>query len=398
MLDTVKLCVPYKDCIINSPEIFSPFVTHSIKRGVKCICNPDKYWMGMGKYFPKLTILKGYDKELNLFIEFSAPKLLFGNNFNELESSDFNKIIDELLDRLMGCDIEISRKNLENAKVESLNKVVDIGETGHRGIVKALDSNNAEHVLITGQNNYGQLGKVVSIHYSKNFDLENTTAICLTKIIEKLDISKRLDIAKTDYRNGGQIIRFHTNSYEVAFYDKVADLKQSIISEKRALENYNLIQQDLLSSLKGREVLRMEVRLNKSRKIKSILEKCKINIDTLSFKNLFNTDISKKILNYFWDEFIEKSIYVVCQSENDNNVILSKCALAGFNQQKALKIAGIMATIKNNGCRYIKKQIKNSNFSRYTKDIELLNLEDNYILKQFRDIRAKLQRMIPLRI
>lgn len=355
MLDTVKLCVPYKDCIINSPEIFSPFVTHSIKRGVKCICNPDKYWMGMGKYFPKLTILKGYDKELNLFIEFSAPKLLFGNNFNELESSDFNKIIDELLDRLMGCDIEISRKNLENAKV-------------------------------------------VSIHYSKNFDLENTTAICLTKIIEKLDISKRLDIAKTDYRNGGQIIRFHTNSYEVAFYDKVADLKQSIISEKRALENYNLIQQDLLSSLKGREVLRMEVRLNKSRKIKSILEKCKINIDTLSFKNLFNTDISKKILNYFWDEFIEKSIYVVCQSENYNNVILSKCALAGFNQQKALKIAGIMATIKNNGCRYIKKQIKNSNFSRYTKDIELLNLEDNYILKQFRDIRAKLQRMIPLRI
>ena len=71
--------------------------------------------------------------------------------------------------------------------------------------------------------------------------------------------------------------------------------------------------------------------------------------------------------------------------------------------EKALKGAeGVaykgQATIKNNGCRYIKKQIKNSNFSRYTKDIELLNLEDNYILKQFRDIRAKLQRMIPLRI
>ena len=114
-----------------------------------------------------------------------------------------------------------------------------------RQIMEALTNPNYSEFKTNNLEN----AKVVSIHYSKNFDLENTTAICLTQIIEKLDISKRLDIAKTDYRNGGQIIRFHTNSYEVAFYDKVADLKQSIISEKRALENYNLIQQDLLSSL-----------------------------------------------------------------------------------------------------------------------------------------------------
>ena len=57
-----------------------------------------------------------------------------------------------------------------------------------------------------------------------------------------------------------------------------------------------------------------------------------------------------------------------------------------------------MATIKNNGCRYIKEQIKNAGFNKYVKDVELLNLEDNYILKQFRDVRAKLKRMTPLRI
>ncbi len=354
MLDTVKLCVPVKDCKINSPQMFMPTVTNSIKIGVKCVCNPDKYWMSMGRYLPKLTVLKGYDKEQYLYIEFSAPKLLFGNNFDELENNDFNRVLDELLDRLMFLDIEISRDNLEHAKV-------------------------------------------VSIHYSKNFDLENAQVTCLIKIIEKLDISKRLDIAKTNYKNGGQIVRFHTNSYEVAFYDKVSDLKQSIISEKRAFENDNLIQQDLLSKLNGREVLRMEVRLNKAKKIKSILEKCNINSD-LTFNNLFNTDISKKILNYFWHEFIEKSIYIVCQSNNDNSVILSKCALAGFNKQKTLKIVGIMATINNNGCRYLKEQIKQAELNRFAKDIELLNLEDNYLLKQFRNVRTKLQRMTPLRI
>ena len=142
----------------------------------------------------------------------------------------------------------------------------------------------------------------------------------------------------------------------------------------------------------------MEVRLNKPKKIRHTFQKCGIENVELIFEQLFNDDISKKVLNYFWDEFIEKSIYIVCQSENDTSVILSKCALVGINPNKSLKIAGILSSIKENGCIKIKDKLKYSGFAKYIKDIELIGLDDSYLLKQFRGIRAKLQRMIPLRI
>ncbi len=355
MLDTVKLCVPFDECNVNSSEIFVPSIRSNIKRNIKYVCNPHKDWLKNGKYFPKLTIFKDYNNENQLIIEFSAPKLVFGNNFEELQTVDFSRVIDELLDRLSGLDIEISRETLENAKV-------------------------------------------FSIHYSKNFDLESISSSLIINTIGKLDISKRLDIAKTDYKNGGQIVRFHTNSYEIAFYDKVADLMQSKISDKRALENENIVQQKLLKTLDGKEILRMEVRLNKPKKIRHTFQKCGIKKVELIFKQLFNNDISKKVLNYFWDEFIEKSIYIVCQSENDTSTILSKCTLAGFNNNKSLKIVGILSSIKENGYREIKEKLRHSGFAKYIKYIELIGLDDSYLLKQFRGIRAKLQRMIPFRI
>lgn len=353
MLDTVKLCIPLAECKVNSPDIFVPTIRENLKRGVKYICMPDKDWLRCGKYFPKLIAFKDFNNENQIIVEFSAPKLVFGNNFEELDTEDFAKVIDELSDRLTGLDIEISKDNLEQARV-------------------------------------------LAIHYSKNIELENTTATCITNTIEKLDITKRLDIAKTDYKNGGQTIRFHANSYEVAFYDKVADLMQSKISEKRAVESENIVQQDFLSKLSGKEVLRMEVRLNKSKKIRHIFEKCGINNTDLTFKQLFSNEIFQKVLNYFWNEFVEKSIYVVCQAENDTSVILSKCATAGFSKSKSLKIAGILSSIKENGCRYLKDKLKY--YGSYVKDIEIIGLDDNYLLKQFRTIRVKLQRMIPLRI
>jgi hypothetical protein len=173
---------------------------------------------------------------------------------------------------------------------------------------------------------------------------------------------------------------------------------QSKISDKRALENENIVQQELLKTVDGKEILRMEVRLNKPKKIRHTFKKCNIENVELIFNQLFDDDISKKILNYFWNEFIEKSIYIVCQSENDTSVILSKCALAGINPNESLKIAGILSSIKENGCRKIKEKLKYSKFAKYIKDIELIGLDESYLLKQFRGIRAKLQRMIPLRI
>lgn len=352
MLDTIKLCIPLCHCKINNTNIFTPTIGTYLKRQVKYICNPN--YKTHKLYLPKLTAFRDYNNENQLLIEFSAPKLLFGNNFDELETKNFSNVINTLYDRLKYIGIDIEYEYLQNAKI-------------------------------------------FGIHFSKNIALENVAVSNILNTIEKLNITQRLDITKTDYKNGGKAIRFHTNSYELTFYDKVADLKQSLISEKRAIENDNIIQQNLLNRLVGKEILRMEVRLNKSKKIVDVLHKCGIENIELNFKQLFDENISKRILNYFWNEYIGKSIYVVCQSYNANDIIYSKCLMAGFSQSKALKIVGIMATIQNNGCRKIKEIVKQS-FNKFLKDIELLNLDDNFLLKQFSNIRTKLQRMYPLKI
>ena len=340
MLDTIKLCIPLCHCKINNTNIFTPTIGTYLKRQVKYICNPN--YKTHKLYLPKLTAFRDYNNENQLLIEFSAPKLLFGNNFDELETKNFSNVINTLYDRLKYIGIDIEYEYLQNAKI-------------------------------------------FGIHFSKNIALENVAVSNILNTIEKLNITQRL------------AIRFHTNSYELNFYDKVADLKQSLISEKRAIENDNIIQQNLLNRLVGKEILRMEVHLNKSKKIVDVLHKCGIENIELNFKQLFDENISKRILNYFWNEYIGKSIYVVCQSYNANDIIYSKCLMAGFSQSKALKIVGIMVTIQNNGCRKIKEIVKQS-FNKFLKDIELLNLDDNYLLKQFHNIRAKLQQMYPLRI
>lgn len=176
MLDTVKLCIPFDECKVNSPEIFIPSIRNSIKKSVKYVCNPDNDWLKNGKYFPKLAIYKDYNNENQLIIEFSAPKLVFGNNFEELQTVDFSMVIEELLDRLSGLDIQLSANAIENAKV-------------------------------------------FSIHYSKNFELENISS---NQIINTIDCEQKgLEVIKEFV-----IVESSTRGEREKFYEVINFIKK----------------------------------------------------------------------------------------------------------------------------------------------------------------------------
>src|SRR3989344_1849902 len=112
---------------------------------------------------------------------------------------------------------------------------------------------------------------VSAIHYSKNIPLtDGTTPHYLIGKIKQANVSLALDVNQTDFRNDGHSYKWHSNSYEVAFYDKLKDLEMANKSEKRAIENDNALQLNLFGTFKERkrlEVMRMEVRLNKRQKI-----------------------------------------------------------------------------------------------------------------------------------
>ncbi len=203
-----------------------------------------------------------------------------------------------------------------------------------------------------------QLAKtpISAIHYSKNILLrDGSTPYHFIQKIKEANIPLSLDVNQTDYRNDGHSYRWHCNSYEVIFYDKIKDLEKAKTSDKRAIEKDNALQLNLFKNFQKRvkrfEVFRMEVRLNKRAKIKQLFAKLGIKAD-LTFKKLFKPAISKKILLYYLDELERNRPLLLDFKARDSKALLAalifhnpdmipKSIMQLFGLKKALGIATI---------------------------------------------------------
>ena len=268
MIDTIVLILKQGMFTIMEPDRFEPSARwlkdDSISLGGRGYTpskqNPTPAELKNGIYKPRLTLTKrmnGYrNYEVTLKIEFSLPKLIFGNNFDELEDKDFEPIVEKLRLILKDMGVIVFTAKLKEALVSA-------------------------------------------VHYSKNIPLtDGSTPYQYIKRIAEANIKLSLDVNQTDFRNDGHSYKWHCNSYEVAFYDKLKDLRTAKISEKRALESDNSIQLNLFNTQpisKPFEVLRMEVRLGTRRKIRQILKSIGLDIEP-TFKSLFNSQISQTIL------------------------------------------------------------------------------------------------------
>jgi len=366
MIDTITLSIPQEKFEILDYDAFNPTAKglyeppfYKLSKGsISCVQNPSKSELQNGVYKPKLTLSKriingGFS--ICLKIEFSIPKLLYGNNFNEIEENNFEEIIYLLQKTLLQMRINISLQALVYAKV-------------------------------------------VGIHYSKNFHLKNASSSLVISKIGRLNISKRLDSSNTDFRNEGQSVHFHTNSYDLTFYDKVKDLEQSRISDKRAVENDNAIQLDLLcDKLSSKEILRMEVRLNTSKKIKAILKKCQIEKDELIFFELFDKEISKKVLNHFWDEYIEQSLGSLLLCEETVIELFYKIE-KNCSKKIALQLLGAIKVIECEGFRTLKSLLPSHTYQRIKSELAKIDSDESYLYNVFKGIKTDLKAMNSLKI
>ena len=284
MIDTVALMIDSKLFVNFSKDGFFKQVTLSgNKTFTKYLRNPSEKEKQKFGYLPRLTLLNRGITEEMVKIEFSAPKLIFNNNFDELEEKDFDLVISTLYQKLkdMGCGI-FSRFLTE--------------------------------------------APVSLIHYSKNIPFtDGSMPYMYLKEIQKANITQRLDFNQTDFRNEGHSLKFRANSFEVAFYDKVKDLEKAKISEKRAVEKDNTIQLSLFDDIqryrkqKSFEILRMEVRLNQRQKIRQVLRKIGQEVEP-TFQNLFKKEIAKKVLLYHLDQIEDgypKLLYFQLKSAKD---------------------------------------------------------------------------------
>ena len=334
MLDTIVLTLSKGMYFINEPDRFEPSARLILDensslggRGyIPAKQNPTKTELKNGFYKPRLTLTNRYNqtgrREASLKIELSLPKLLFGNNFDELTLSDFEPVTQLLKARLKEMGVMVWEKFLLEAPVSA-------------------------------------------IHYSKNIPLtDGTTPHYLISKIKEANISLSLDVNQTDYRNDGHSYKWHSNSYEVAFYDKLKDLEMAGKSEKRAIENDNAIQLNLFETFKERkrlEVMRMEVRLNKRQKIGQLFRTLCIQSE-LTLKNLFNPTIAQRVLLHYLDEIESKRLPLFDYKSTSSNSLLADLVInnPSIGIRKTIQLYGLKQAFESTTPRELRNM-----FSKY---------------------------------
>lgn len=270
MLDTIILEIPIGFLAIIDTAKFRPNARQleTYKGYGSCKNNPTMEDYRKGLYKPKLTLIKRGEMII-LKIEFSAPKVLFKNNLDEIEEKDFYAMVSQLQSaaRDMGVLLQISQ--IENAKV-------------------------------------------IGFHPSKNIVLTNgyTVSFALRELY-KTNLSQKMDLTQSDFRNEGEEIQLYANNHSLVFYDKINDLMKP---PKRAVDKDQPQQQrDLFEFVrteqKGLEILRMEIRLSKSVKMKEVLAEIGFTQDP-TLKSIFRKDICQKVVKLYWEKLFGNNMFL----------------------------------------------------------------------------------------
>ena len=318
MLDTIAINLPPVDYQIKKPEKFNPhagafsnpmFGNNGL---AKATCNPTKKEQAKG-YHPRLTLYKrpyvgGHATWLK--IEFSAPKLVFGNNFEELrDTQDLSHVIDALHAALARMGVATTKEKLLNASISAT-------------------------------------------HYSKNFLLDRSTPChIIINMLGRMNVSTKLDLNQTNFRNGGQMAKYHAANHEVAIYDKVKDLQQAKkYGAGRGAEIDYDCQFHLLDGNNYPEVLRLEARL-KSAKLKQLMKALAISRDT-TLKGVFCPDLSRAILMHHWQE-ITKGLHLMNLNANDCEQLILNIRRQHPNkrQTSVLALVGFVQACQSVGVR-----------------------------------------------
>lgn len=306
------------------------------------VLNPTTADREVGRQVPRLSkTVRG--NGMSLKIEFSAPKLVKGNNFDELVDDDFDTILKNLATTLRNQGIIIWPHQI-------------------------------------GKN------EVSGIHYSKNIVLPQyiTCSMVLTEL-EKADWSKRFDVTRVKFSNGGRALHIHTNYFELVFYDKMNDLEQARISEKRAIEKDNAMQLSLFDEWprnRKPEVLRMELRLREKRKIRHVLNKLGLNQD-ITLEVLFSQSIAKAALLLYWQQ-VKECLDLLSIDPSDPVTLLEGTLRRNpdvrFDKVLALTIMAVVINTDKGGIRRLREMISpyitSKTWYRYKKQLQQTDFQE----------------------
>lgn len=376
MIDTLGIKIRYPNFKVQIPQLFTPaliikepvpvpynFMTISnaygrnrFKKYVQNMTASDKK---NSIYKPKLTAYQRFDagnKEIyELHIEFSDPKLLFGNSVQESGEEYLEATTTLLKRRLSLMGIEVSEEVL------------------HKAIA-------------------------IKVHFAKNIPLPRPlNAQDTIAGLYKADMGKGKDINMREYRNGGTSLYFYATYYNVIFYDKLRDIatpknkavdKDKLKGERAFIRNNDIEQ----------EILRFEVRLNKQTKLNHFLsEMLGRKIESITLEEIFKKEICQKALLKTWGEITNiPANQLAFKMGNSPEEVFDEMikSLNPENKTKAhslnktLASFGLYTLLQNKGVRWTRNRIEKNwtdkSWGRLSDDIK----ESATALKNIPDLNA----------
>jgi hypothetical protein len=342
MIDTIILSVPRdKATMLDlSSRGVSGWDLYSRTRAYdKFTKNPSAKDKEYG-YFPRLT---GYRRkkgklewDSTIKIEFSAPKLIFENNLDELVDKHFSQVLETLHERMVQMGVVISKKELRKAPA-------------------------------------------TAVHYSKNIKLQNGyTSQYVISELNKINLNKCFDLTRARFMNDGQSLYAYSQSHSFVIYDKVADLKRG---KKRSIDREQSRKQlslfgPLTSGPDPEEILRMEARLSQKRKLNSLFNKLGFEKDP-TFEEVFDSKKSQAVLQDYWETMISKNSMVLFSPVNDNKDLLKQVLLTDrkMKGKEAIYKTGLLILLREgNGIRELRtllsKNINDRTWYRMSSDIK----------------------------
>lgn len=273
MLDTVALKIKYPDFTVTNPQFFiptfdiqkimNPAVSLGGRRYVKFVENPPKDSKEIHKW-PRLTgsvrLDDNNNRSFDLVIEFSIPKLLWGQSLQELSDSDFERTVSILVPVLRMMGVEVTSATIRNALV-------------------------------------------IRAHFGKNIPLPSPiTAQDALQKLYKADVGRSKHINMRHYDNDGQALYFYASSRNTIFYDKLRDVATP---QNKGVDKDKFKQEKLmvLGSKNQQELLRYEVRFGNQQSLNAFLGDKDIlarKVTGITFKEIFSRDLCQKVLLKDW--------------------------------------------------------------------------------------------------
>lgn len=278
MIDTIKLMIT--DYKIGDYSLFKEYKTNYIKEffdnpiskcfELKSFLKPIKD----GVYRPKLFLMSHINsyrryKNALLFIEFSAPKLLFNNNLTEVKESNYEDIVNKLIDKLNDLKITVTKETIENAFLKRIDCSIDI--------ILPQDSNCKDIIKIINETEYPRTNKI----YFQ-----------------------------------GKFVKFHSKTLSIIFYDKLEEMKE----HSAIAPNFSEI-----ISMSEHRILRIEIQIKRDYGINKKLANNILGLDLpketkLTFKQVYKENVFKKVFEYVLKELYKKLPNIVVDSKEDEQL------------------------------------------------------------------------------